>query len=117
MANSGSASQLKLSQRLKEKRLNKNLEDSIRIATFNSDAKSELQSQSSIIKNSGRTSGSRRYQEVRLSQEKNKEKWNKRPSYKPVNYGLYEQNDPKNDHSEGKIFSARIVVLTLLHSV
>jgi hypothetical protein len=73
MIKSGSASQLKLSQRLKEKRLNQNLEDSILIGTFTSDAKSELQSQSSIIKNSGRTSG-RRYQEVRQSQDKNKEK-------------------------------------------
>jgi hypothetical protein len=73
MIKSGSASQLKLSQRLKEKRLNQNLEDSILIGTFTSDAKSELQSQSSIIKNSGRISG-RRYQEVRQSHEKNKEK-------------------------------------------
>ena len=67
-----SASQLKLSQRLKEKRLIQHLEDSVVVKTVTSDIRSNDEvSQSSLSKISSKIPGSR-YREVRKSQERNK---------------------------------------------
>jgi hypothetical protein len=99
---SGSASQLKLAQRLKEKRLNQHLEDPGLVKTFTSDVKSDSQSQISMSKNSIRMPG-RRYRETRRSQERNKGKLTERTNYNPNNYDLVNQDLPITDNSEGNL--------------
>ena len=69
----GSASELKLAQRLKAKRLYEHLEDSIILKTVTSDIKSNDElSQSGTSKVQRKNIPGSRYREVRRSQERNK---------------------------------------------